>query len=107
MTATTEEGMQKPKNSGVHIELKALMIPISLGLMALLRFVFEVPLWALGLMCGWIPLYYLGYPWLLRRKWYAFEKEFAKRFQKGEYKQELLDTAALWRDRVGSSRSMR
>jgi|GEM_PF-1685711 tetratricopeptide (TPR) repeat protein len=95
-TTTAEEPMQGARRTGLQIELKGLLIPISIGVMALLRFIFQVPIWVLMILCIWIPIYYLGYPWMLRKKWYAFEKEFAFRFQKGEYKQLLELYSKQW-----------
>ena len=89
-TALEDPMKKKTKREGIEFEAKGLLIPISLGIMALLRFMFGVPLWILAMMCVWIPLYFLGYPALVRRRWLVFEKEFALRFQRGEYKK-LLD----------------
>lgn len=91
MSATTAEGLmgKKAKQSKIKFEWRGALIPLSLLVMALLRFVFDVPLWILAIMCAWIPLYYIGYPMTLRKKWIAFEKEFSLRFQRGEYKQLL------------------
>ena len=65
-TTTAEEPMQGARRTGLQIELKGLLIPISIGVMALLRFIFQVPIWVLMILCIWIPIYYLGYPWMLR-----------------------------------------
>lgn len=87
MTSTTaEDYMQKSKRSGIKFEWRAALIPISLVTMSLLHFIFKVPLWLLAIACIWIPIYYVAYPLVLRNKWIAFEKEFALRFQKGDYK---------------------
>jgi tetratricopeptide (TPR) repeat protein len=62
------------------------LIPVSLGLFFVLRFVFHVPTWALAVLLLWIPVYYLGIPWLAGRRWHAFEREFAYRYPQGDHK---------------------
>ena len=88
-TTMSEETMNKQGRSKIKLEWRRALLPASLIVMALLRFVFHVPLWVLAILCGWIPAYYLLYPAMLRKKWKSFEKEFAMRFQRGEYKQLL------------------
>ena len=77
---------EKTKRAGISIEWRGLLLPLSLVAMIVLWGVFDVPLWALSICCLWIPVYYVAYPRVLRVKWLAFEKEFALRFQKGDYK---------------------
>ena len=60
------------------------LIPVSLGFFFVLRFVFGVPTWVLGILLLWIPLYYMGIPWLAQRRWIAFEREFVYRFPSGD-----------------------
>lgn len=78
------------KKSGLHIDWRRGLIPLSLLAMFILRFGFGAPIWALALFTLWIPAYYIIYPKFLRKRWTDFEKEFATRFQKGDYKG-LLD----------------
>ena len=86
----TEDLMQhaRPK-AGLKIEWRRMLVPASLLTLFILRYLFNAPIWALGVLCLWIPLYYVAYPMVLRKKWERFEKEFAQRFQRGEYKQLL------------------
>ncbi len=86
---TAEETMQRVRRSSLRIEWRRALIPLSLIVMIVLRVAFNAPLWALSLACLWIPIYYIGYPRLLSKRWTAFEKAFALRFQRGEYKQLL------------------
>lgn len=62
------------------------LIPVSLGLFFVLRFVFNVPTWVLAVLLLWIPAYYLGIPWIANRRWHRFEREFAYRFPQGDHK---------------------
>lgn len=73
-------------NGKLTIEWRRGLIPLSLLVMFLLTFYFRVPFWVLGLFVLWIPLYYLIYPWVMRRKWNAFEKDFAAGFQRRDYR---------------------
>ncbi len=66
------------------------LIPLSLLALVVLRFGFGVPLWVLAVLSLWVPAYYIGYPWLLKRRWQQFERDFTLKFQQGEH-EELLD----------------
>lgn len=83
---TAEELMHKARRRGIQVDWDKALIPLSLVVMVLLRFVLNAPVWALGLMCLWMPLYYVVYPMILHRKWTGFEKEFAINFQRGDHK---------------------
>lgn len=75
---------------GIQIDLKKWLVPLSLFTMFVMWTQFQTPVWVLALFTLWIPAYYIGYPTLLRKKWFAFEKEFAIKFQQGKH-QELLE----------------
>lgn len=77
-------------SSSIQIDWQRAMLPLSLLVLVLAYFIFSVPLWVLALFTMWIPVYYLVYPSYLRKKWGEFDKEFAGKFQKGQYK-ELLE----------------
>lgn len=77
-------------SSGWQIEWRRGLLPLSFLCLLVLYYGFGAPLWVLVAFCSWIPVYYLVYPRYMRNKWRAFEKEFAYRFPKGEYK-ELLE----------------
>ena len=70
----------------LKIEWRRGLIPLSLLVMFFLTFHFHAPLWVLAVFVLWIPIYYVGYPWYLRRKWMEYEKEFAVRFQKRDFR---------------------
>lgn len=74
---------------GLHIDWGKALIPLSLLAMFLL-WELQAPMWVLALFTLWIPAYYIAYPAYLRRKWTAFEKAFATKFQQGDYRA-LLD----------------
>lgn len=82
--------MTREDDSNLQIEWRRGLIPLSLLALIILRFWFGVPLWALAVLCLWVPAYYVVYPWLLKRQWEAFEREFTLKFQQGEH-EELLD----------------
>jgi tetratricopeptide (TPR) repeat protein len=82
----SEIGMASKNNSGLTISWRRAFIPLSLLVMFVARFGFGAPIWALALFTLWIPAYYILYPKYLRKRWTQFEKEFAYRFQKGDYK---------------------
>ncbi len=96
LSHTFEESMKQQEQSGLTVEWKALALPVSLGFMAILHLMFDVPLWILAAFCAWIPLYYILYPAMMRKKWSAFEKEFARRFQRGDHKQLLEFYKQQW-----------
>ncbi len=78
--------MANNNKRGLHIDWRRGLIPLSLLVMFVLRFGFNAPLWTLALFTLWVPLYYIAYPHYLRKRWARFEKEFAYRFQRGDYK---------------------
>lgn len=86
--------MATSSKSGLQIDWRRALLPLSLLALVLLYFFFRVPIWLLALFTLWIPLYYLVYPSYVRKRWSQFDKEFAAKFQKGQYK-ELLE---LYRD---------
>ena len=69
----------------MNVDPQRALIPLSLGAFFILYFYFKVPPWALSILMLWIPLYYIGVPALTRRKWDAFEREFAYRFPLEDY----------------------
>lgn len=93
----TEDLMQQPKpKAGIQVEWRRMLVPLSLILLFVLRYLFNAPIWTLLIICLWIPAYYVVYPTVLRKKWERFEKEFAQRFQRGEYKQLLELYRGQW-----------
>lgn len=72
--------------SRIEIDWRRALIPISLAIMFLMVFYFKTPLWALALFMLWMPIYYLAYPWYLRKRWLNFEREFAFHFQQRNFK---------------------
>lgn len=74
------------KNGGLTIDWHKALIPISLFTMFVLWTQFQTPVWALALFSLWIPVYYVAYPWYLRRKWLEFDKTFSVMFQHGDYR---------------------
>ncbi len=76
--------MTHTRTRPMNIDPQRAMIPISLGVFFMLYFYFKVPVWALGLLMLWIPVFYLGLPILKDRKWRSFEREFARRFPSGD-----------------------
>lgn len=78
------------------IDIKKWMIPLSLLTMFILWTQFQAPLWSLVLFTMWIPIYFIAFPSLIRKKWFAFEKEFAIRFQKNEHKNMLDFYRSQW-----------
>lgn len=81
--------MATSSKSSFHIDWRRALLPLSLLALVLLYFFFGVPIWALAVLTLWIPLYYLVYPSYVRKRWSQFDKEFAQKFQKGQYKQLL------------------
>jgi hypothetical protein len=69
------------------------LIPVSLGVFFVLKFVFDVPTWVLALLLLWIPAYYVGVPWIANRRWHVFEREFVYRFPQGDHRK----TLAFWK----------
>lgn len=74
------------EKKGLQIDWRRGLIPLSLLAMFILYFGFDAPLWVLAVFTLWIPVYYVLYPMYLRKRWTAFEKQFAYRFQKEDYK---------------------
>lgn len=62
------------------------LIPLSLLILIVLHFGLGAPIWVLMIFCLWIPVYYIALPYYRRRRWLAFEANFARRFQRGEHK---------------------
>lgn len=73
-------------NSKLQIDWRRGLIPLSLLLMFILTFYFKVSPYVLAIFVLWMPLYYIGWPMLLRRKWTQFERVFAQKFQQKDYK---------------------
>lgn len=84
------------KTGGLTIDWHKALIPISLFTMFVLWTQFHAPLWALALFTLWIPIYYVAYPWYLRRKWLEFDKNFAMKFQQGKYRALLEFYRGQW-----------
>ncbi|MFB6263434.1 MAG: tetratricopeptide repeat protein [Bradymonadaceae bacterium] len=82
--------MSRSEDSNWSLDWQRALLPISLLILFILRFGFRAPLWVLIVFSCWIPLYYLGYPWLLRRRWRDFERTFTAQFQRENF-DELLD----------------
>jgi tetratricopeptide (TPR) repeat protein len=82
-------------DSNLTIEWRHGLIPLSLLAMVVLLGM-GAPLWSLALFTLWIPLYYIAYPWLLKRRWRDFEKEFTVRFQQDELDELLDDYQSRW-----------
>ena len=97
ITSTAEELMPKTtKRSAIRVDWYRALIPVSLVTLFILRFVLNAPLWIVFTLCLWVPAFYIGYPWLLKTKWTAFEREFMKLFRKGEYKALLETYKSQW-----------
>ena len=88
--------MASNEDSGLQIEWRRGLIPLSLLVLVILRFVFDTPLWALALICLWVPAYYMLYPWMLKRQWEGFERDFTVKFQQGKHKELLDDYQSRW-----------
>lgn len=78
------------------IEWQRALVPLSLLAMFLGFFLFQIPIWALAIFSLWVPLYYIAYPRYLERSWASFEREFARKFQRGDYKELLEDYRSEW-----------
>ena len=83
-------------DTGVTIDWRRGLIPLSLLVMVILYFGFNAPWWVLAIFCLWIPTYYLGVPYYKRRKWKNFEQAFARHFQRGEHKTLLEKYRKQW-----------
>lgn len=70
----------------LEIDWRRALIPLSLGIMFLMVFYFNTPLWVMVIFLMWMPLYYMAYPWYLEKRWLAFEREFALLFQQRNFK---------------------
>lgn len=90
------ERTESSTDSGIQIEWRRGLIPVSLLILVILRFMFGVPLWALALFCLWVPAYYVVYPWLVKRQWEDFEHNFTVNFQRGNHKELLEDYQSRW-----------
>lgn len=80
----------------VHVDWHRGLIPVSLLVLVVLRFGFGTPIWALALLSLWIPVYYVGYPRFVKRRWEDFERDFTLRFQKGNHRELLDDYQSRW-----------
>lgn len=78
--------LAQPGIRAMKFDPQRALIPMSLGVFFVLYFYFKVPVWALAVLMLWIPAYYIGVPVLTQRKWRTFEREFAYRFPKQDYK---------------------
>lgn len=78
------------------IEWQRALVPLSLLAMFVGFFYFKIPIWALALFSLWLPLYYVAYPRYLERRWGKFERDFARKFQRGDYKELLEDYKSEW-----------
>ncbi len=83
-------------DGGWTLDWRRGLIPLSLLVLVILHFGFGVPWWVLGLFTLWIPVYYFGVPYYKRKKWAAFEKNFTRRFQRGEHRALLDDYRSEW-----------
>lgn len=80
----------------LQIDWRRGLIPLSLLFMFILTFYFKVSPKVLAIFVLWMPLYYLAWPWLLRRKWKAFESSFARQFQQRDFKGLLALYRSNW-----------
>jgi tetratricopeptide (TPR) repeat protein len=94
--AARSGGTMTNTGSGLSIDWHKALIPLSLITMFILWTQFQAPVWVLALFSLWIPLYYIAYPWYLRRKWTEFDKNFAMKFQQGDYRGLLDYYRAQW-----------
>jgi len=83
-------------DSDLEIKWGRGLIPLSLLGLFILRFGFGAPLWVLAVICLWVPAYFFLYPWLLKRRWQDFEREFTVKFQQGDHKQLLDEYQSRW-----------
>ncbi len=107
--ATTKSPDERTSSSqrGWSIDWSRGLIPLSLLVLVVLHFYFQVSWWVLAAFCLWIPAYYLGIPFYRKRKWERFEKNFARRFQRGEHKTLLEEYRKEWfLRRFGPRRAM-
>jgi len=70
----------------LEIDWRRALIPLSLGIMFLMVFYFNTPIWVMVIFLMWMPLYYMAFPWYLEKRWLAFEREFALLFQQRNFK---------------------
>lgn len=61
-------------------------MPLSLLILFVMRFGLGAPDWLLLIFMLWIPLFYFVFPRYIRRRWARFDRDFAVRFQKADYK---------------------
>jgi tetratricopeptide (TPR) repeat protein len=80
----------------LQIDWRRGLIPLSLLFMFVLTFYFQVSIKVLAVFVLWMPAYYLAWPWLLQRKWKAFEADFARQFQQRDFKGLLALYRANW-----------
>ena len=98
--------MSTDNDAGLQIEWRRGLIPLSLFVLVVLRFGFGVQLWVLALLSLWVPVYYILYPWYLKRNWDDFERNFTVKFQQGEHKELLADYQDRWFLRTFGPREM-
>jgi tetratricopeptide (TPR) repeat protein len=88
--------MSNDDASGFEITWGRALIPVSLLVLVVLRFGFGAPLWVLAALSLWVPVYYILYPWFLKRQWDSFEQEFTVKFQQGAHRELLDDYQNRW-----------
>jgi tetratricopeptide (TPR) repeat protein len=81
--------MDDRRRTGLQIDWRRGLIPLSLLTLFILHFGFGAPIWLMAVLSLWIPVYYIAFPFYLERRWKQFDREFTQRFQKHDYK-ELL-----------------
>jgi tetratricopeptide (TPR) repeat protein len=96
MTSAPKSTSSPSKSRGIQIEWSRGLLPLSLLILFVLRFGFGAPLWVLAIFMLWIPIFYVAFPLYIRRRWARFDKEFAARFQKGDYKALLTSYRDEW-----------
>lgn len=88
--------MTTPKKRGIQISWQRGLLPMSLLILFVLQFGLGAPVWVIAVFMLWIPLYYIALPLYTRRKWAQFDKDFARQFQKGDYKALLIQYRDQW-----------
>lgn len=83
-------------DDGFEVNWKRGLIPLSLLVLFVLRFGFGAPMWVLLVLTLWVPIYYIVYPWLLKRRWRDFEQSFAVGFQQGNHQELLEEYQSRW-----------
>lgn len=88
--------MSTPKKRGLQISWRRGLLPLSLLIIFVMRFGLGAPIWAISIFLLWIPIFYIAIPLYIRRKWAQFDKEFARRFQKRQFKSLLVYYRDQW-----------